>query len=109
MDLLDDALRTERMSQSNTTTTSGRGFNWSDRGTEAGSGSSLTLTGDGAKELAGSLIHHNPQLLLVGGCYLTGRGGRHLTQARHSLGGSFPGHLLQSGNRVRKYFLVLTK
>ena len=105
---LDDALRSERMSHCHSTTTSGGGNYWADRRTEAGSDSRLALTGDGAKNPASSLVHHDPQLLLAGSCRLAGAG-RHLAQARHGLGGPFPGHLLQSVHRVRKYFLVVTK
>ena len=108
MDWLDDALCSESLSHCDSTTTSGGGNSLADWRTEAGSGSRLALTGDGAEDPACPLVHHDPQLLLVGNCRLAG-GARHLAQARHGLGFPYPGHLLQSVHRVRKYFLVLTK
>ena len=81
MTLLEDALWSERRSHSNTTSTSGVGNSWSGRRAEAGSGSRLALTGDGADDPACSLVHHDPQLMLVGDGCLAGGGGGHRAQA----------------------------
>ena len=109
MDGLDDALCSERMSDCHTTTTtSGGGNRWADRRAEAGSGCRLALTGEGTNNPASSLVHHDPQLLLAGSCWLAGAG-RHLAPVGHSPGVPYPGHLLQSVHRVRKYLLVLTE